>query len=102
MHGIEEGRVRWSPAFLRQRPADALLRYLAVAHFGRGRGEWSEGEHPSHWRNAVLTVLERRAQQWESATGDAQALQAAMAESARDVLEHLYPESRALLLKSRA
>jgi hypothetical protein len=24
----------------------ALLRYLAVAHFGRGRGEWVEGEAP--------------------------------------------------------
>ena len=27
----------------------ALLRYLAVAHFGRGRGDWAQGEAPPHW-----------------------------------------------------
>ncbi|MBL8334421.1 MAG: DUF3482 domain-containing protein [Rubrivivax sp.] len=27
----------------------ALLRYLAVAHFGRGRGDWAEAEALPHW-----------------------------------------------------
>jgi hypothetical protein len=26
-----------------------VLRYLAVAHFGRGRGDFVEGEYPPHW-----------------------------------------------------
>ena len=31
----------------------SLLTYLAVCHFGRGRGEWEESEQPEHWREAV-------------------------------------------------
>jgi hypothetical protein len=35
----------------------ALLRYLAVAHFGRGRGEWAASETPAHWKDVVAGVL---------------------------------------------
>ena len=35
----------------------ALLRYLAVAHFGRGRGDWAEGEAPAHWKDVVAAAL---------------------------------------------
>ena len=35
----------------------ALLRYLAVAHFGRGRGDWAQGEAPPHWRDVVAAAL---------------------------------------------
>ena len=35
----------------------ALLRYLAVAHFGRGRGDWAEGEAPPHWAEVVDAAL---------------------------------------------
>jgi hypothetical protein len=35
----------------------AVLRYLAVAHFGRGRGDWTEGEAPPHWGEVVQAVL---------------------------------------------
>ena len=98
MHGIEEGRVRWSPAFLAERPAAALLRYLAVAHFGRGRGEWSEGEHPAHWRPLVTRIVAERRARFEAAgTLDASALQPLIAECAREALAALYPESRPLL-----
>jgi Domain of unknown function (DUF3482) len=44
-----------------------LLRYLAVAHFGRGRGDWAESESPPHWADAVARAL----------AADAPALQAA-------------------------
>lgn len=36
----------------------ALLRYLAVAHFGRGRGAWTAGEAPPHWAARVAQALE--------------------------------------------
>lgn len=36
----------------------ALLRYLAVAHFGRGRGEWTAGEAPPHWAARVAHALD--------------------------------------------
>ncbi len=39
----------------------ALLRYLAVAHFGRGRGDWSEGEAPPHWAEVVQSALDEQA-----------------------------------------
>ncbi len=35
----------------------ALLRYLAVAHFGRGRGDWREAESPPHWPDVVQRAL---------------------------------------------
>ena len=40
---------------------ESLLLYLAVAHFGRGRGEWTRSEHPQHWRaeTAKVTALKR-------------------------------------------
>lgn len=69
----EDGEsVRWSHEFFERLTVTALLRYLAVAHFGRGRGDWSEGEHPAFWqpvveqavadRAAALRDLQKRAQ----------------------------------------
>jgi hypothetical protein len=51
--GEETNAVRWSQDFYCGLVRSALLRYLAVAHFGRGRGEWEEGEHPVTWQAAV-------------------------------------------------
>jgi hypothetical protein len=36
-----------------------VLRYLAVAHYGRGRGEWSASEYPPFWRDAVASAIAR-------------------------------------------
>jgi len=30
-----------------------MLLYLAVAHFGRGRGDWGRAESPAHWQGEV-------------------------------------------------
>lgn len=106
MQGTEEGGVRWSPQFLAQRPAAALLRYLAVAHYGRGRGDWVEGEYPASWRPLVDAVIAKRSPEFDavwSAAGQgaeagalAQRLQPLMAESAREALTRLYPKARAI------
>ncbi len=61
--GEKEPRVRWSPEFLQRALAALVLRYLAVAHFGRGRGDFSEGESPAQWReelDAIVGVLAER------------------------------------------
>ena len=50
--------IGWSAEFLTECFAMALLRYLAVAHFGRGRGDWVTGEYPPHWRSLVDEVAE--------------------------------------------
>jgi hypothetical protein len=39
-----------------------VLCYLAVAHFGRGRGVWQEGEQPQTWREAVDRVAVEEAE----------------------------------------
>jgi hypothetical protein len=97
--------VGWSAEAMAPMVQAALLRYLAVAHFGRGRGQWSEGEAPPHWREVVADVLASQADTlqalWRSrathfdASGDAarlaQALQPTLHQAARDALEGLYP-----------
>ena len=54
-------RLAWSrPAWQAQLEA-LLLCYLAVAHYGRGRGGWVEGEAPAHWPALARQVLAERA-----------------------------------------
>jgi hypothetical protein len=103
--GERDGRVGWSVEFLLQRFDAALLRYLAVAHFGRGRGEWVQGEYPPHWQAIVAeAAAARRAElatlfaSLEHASSHAEALADALeplvAMTARDVLLRLYPAAR--------
>jgi hypothetical protein len=100
--GDDGESVRWSTEFLERLTVTAILRYLAVAHFGRGRGEWSEGEHPAFWQSAVETALEARkndlmkffkaAPPPEDGNGPIQRLSQLLHEAASSVLERLYPE----------
>jgi hypothetical protein len=36
----------------------ALLSYLAVAHFGRGRGAWKRDPRPAHWQEQVSQLVD--------------------------------------------
>jgi hypothetical protein len=98
--------VGWSGEAMGPMVDAALLRYLAVAHFGRGRGQWFEGESPPHWREVVagslvphrepLQALWRsRGQQIELNADEeshlAAALQPLLRAAARESLERLYP-----------
>jgi predicted GTPase len=101
--GVEAGTVRWSPAFLTQRAAAALLRYLSVAHYGRGRGDWVESEYPTHWRAVVDSVVRQYDDDfqaaWSLAQQDAAAaevcalLEPAVRSAARETLVRLYPQA---------
>jgi hypothetical protein len=76
-----------------------------VAHFGRGRGAWTAGEPPAHWRSAVQAALAPQAAAlaavWRGRStrhdthDDAAALAADLRPllhaSTRDALERLYP-----------
>lgn len=86
----------------------ALLRYLAVAHFGRGRGQWTQGEAPAHWpaelQAALAGVQQALHALWaardpkadEPATEPlAQALHPLLSQAAQGVLARLYPAARA-------
>ena len=45
--------MQFSVEFLRTLLVASILRYLAVAHFGRGRGNFQEGEAPAFWQQEV-------------------------------------------------
>ena len=45
--------MQFSVEFLRTLLVASILRYLAVAHFGRGRGNFQDGEAPAFWQQEV-------------------------------------------------
>ncbi|MEO7954771.1 MAG: DUF3482 domain-containing protein, partial [Polaromonas sp.] len=49
--------VHFSDEFLRTLLVASVLRYLTVAHFGRGRGNFAESEAPTFWQGAVETAV---------------------------------------------
>ena len=93
-------QLKWSEDFLDGLAAAALLRYLAVAHYGRGRGQWSASEYPAFWRDRVIAALARRRGEWidlwrlrtrgEAATYS-ERVAGVLRASALDVLRDLYP-----------
>ena len=105
------GKVGWSADSSPSGSGAALLRYLAVAHFGRGRGDWVEGEYPPHWRRVVEGVVRRwspalRATWARAAKGAGRAeiegqLRPIVEDSAAEVLIELYPEAETLLSRPR-
>jgi hypothetical protein len=109
--GEEDPAVRWSDVVFRSMIGDALLRYLAVAHYGRGRGDYEESEHPAFWRTAVMELTERRAAEiraiWESGkTADPQAvcvsLKSLLTAGSAELLTQFYPDARGLLAREAA
>ena len=99
--GSDATTVRWSAEFLTGRVTGAVLRYLAVAHFGRGRGDFVAGEYPPHWRPLVEAAVAQCNAQWMEAWSLASAggtpaaiaaqLQAPLQSVTSEVLERLYP-----------
>lgn len=98
----DDGRLHWSREHFREQVRLGLLCYLAVAHFGRGRGEWKEGNQPAHWHEACEAVIEHHRQAIDHAWKQAVEKQAMpdvvfreveqhLRSCARDLLERLYP-----------
>jgi hypothetical protein len=105
--GEQDGKVGWSTEFLLQRFDAALLRYLAVAHFGRGRGDWVQGEYPPHWhalvsevgaahREPLAAIFSAGEQRGMSVEALAMELQPILASAAREGLMRLYPGAAAI------
>ncbi|WP_428423269.1 GTPase [Methylibium sp.] len=104
VRGVETPSLAWTGEVLNELTHSALLGYLAVAHYGRGRGDWTAAEHPDFWHDAVAQVLAQRADAFEaiwSARGSADALDEApqlaaqlqqlLTDSSRELLQRLYP-----------
>jgi hypothetical protein len=58
--GTERARLSWPDDFLDGLFRASVLRYLAIAHYGRGRGRYVEGEAPAFWHHEVQAELEPR------------------------------------------
>jgi len=105
IRGTERTEIGWTDEVLDGLATSALLAYLAVAHFGRGRGDWAESEHPAHWQEAVRGVMHEHrdafASLWarragmRSAEQLAAAFEAELTKAARAVLAGLYPQTAA-------
>lgn len=54
----EDNKLHWSREHFREQVKLALLSYLAVAHFGRGRGSWKRDPRPVHWQQEVSALVE--------------------------------------------
>src|SRR5690606_22561246 len=101
VRGADKRSVAWSPTFLDALVRWALLRYLAVAHFGRGRGRYAESEAPAFWQDEVAQVIESRRASfealWENARSaddraqTAKDLQELLTDAASELLDRLYP-----------
>ena len=67
--------MSFADEFLHSLLASSVLRYLAVAHFGRGRGNFVEGEAPAFWQAEVEAALAvhagEEAAAWASLRSDA-------------------------------
>jgi hypothetical protein len=106
VRGIDKPMLAWTDAVLDELARAALLGYLAVAHYGRGRGDWSAAEHPDFWQDAVDAVMRERGEALQSlwdrrAPGaDAAALTAALRgwfeDASRELLRRLYPDAPGL------
>lgn len=60
--------VHWSREHFLEQVKLGMHCYLAVAHFGRGRGEWeSDPVMPKVWEEAVSAVVEEQRAGWENA-----------------------------------
>ena len=103
VRGNHASSVRWSEAMLDQLLTTALLAYLSVAHYGRGRGDWSQTEHPAHWQDTVNAALADRREDFAHLWSlreevDEQALievlRNAIEDVTREILTRLYPAAQ--------
>ncbi len=99
--GQTDETIRWDDAFVTRLVVIALLRYLAVAHYGRGRGSYVDAQAPAFWREAIerevasraaplATILATRTQGCDPAAMAGE-LTPFLRETALAVLADLYP-----------
>ena len=96
--------MRWSDEFLDARLGAALIRYLAVAHFGRGRGDFAASDPAPRWQAVVAAALARLAAEretlWPGARLESASnarLEAVILTLLTEVLTQLYPEPAAFI-----
>jgi len=103
-----EASIQFQSAALDRLAREALLRYLVVAHFGRGRGDYIDVDSPAHWAAEVDAELAQRRDAlhaiWQDAARDGRGGTPALAERLRlvlgtilrNLLRHRFPEATIL------
>ena len=101
--GQTDETVRWDDAFLERLVVQSLLRYLAIAHYGRGRGDYVDRAIPAFWQTEVAACVASRrlrfAQVFARRAPDCDAAKLAtelsplMRQTMAAVLQALYPGS---------
>lgn len=100
-----QNMVRWTEAHFFNQVKFLTLLYLAVAHYGRGRGIWQDPvNNPAHWQHVVDTKLGDQQEEWSKLwkkgglNADKGELRKPLEKQFRrllgEVLGTLYPESR--------
>ena len=64
--GKTEAVVTLSDTFLEGLLEGCLMQYLAVAHYGRGRGRFAEGDRPAHWQAVAAAAVQAQRTQWHA------------------------------------
>ncbi len=104
-------KIKWVPSFLDSLTQDLLLRYLAVAHFGRGRGEFKADQgNPTIWLQEIQKVYERHQHKfqvdWQTKYHEGESLNPRTCQKqlsplletlSREVLQALYPAAQRYL-----
>jgi len=101
VRGTDRSWIAWNGEALDTLLEAALLRYLAVAHFGRGRGAWERAESAPHWPPVVErslaaeaeTLASLWAQRGDDTSALAQRLRPLIDRALRATLLQLYPQS---------
>ncbi|MFK7967114.1 MAG: DUF3482 domain-containing protein [Burkholderiaceae bacterium] len=60
VRGQNQVVIQWSDQVLINKLVNAVLTYLAVTHFGRGRGDWERAEYPEHWFDITKRCVQDR------------------------------------------
>lgn len=99
-----KNRVRWTEAHFFDQVQSILLLYLAVAHFGRGRGTWRDPlNNPARWQEIVGEEVMAKKGDWsrlwkeaeKSAFVPTQKIASIVRPALEKILARLYPDSDA-------
>lgn len=94
-----QATMQFTDAFMRSLVVAGVLRYLAVAHFGRGRGNFVDSEAPAFWQSEVEQAVAQHddalAALWKHARRDnaADQLQPLLKQLTSATLARLYPSA---------
>ena len=103
MFDQEKQSFQLSADYLTAMVSQALLKYLLISHFGRGRGRYTSPSAPQQWSEAALGVVQLQAAQWaaiweqarmnepESAESLQSAVNDLLAQSLQQLMNRLYP-----------